>query len=90
MSEIASYTKKQGQYLAFIYTYTLLHDRPPAESDMQGFFGTTPPSVHRMVVELHRKRLISRIPGAPRSIQLVVDPSELPRLERPSNRSNSL
>lgn len=90
MSERASYTSKQGQYLAFIYTYTLLHDRPPAEADMQRFFGTTPPSVHRMVVELHRKGLISRIPGTPRSIELVVEPDGLPRLERPPNRSKSL
>ena len=90
MDESASYTKKQGQYLAYIHTYTLLHNRPPAELDMQRFFGTTPPSVHRMVVELHRKGLISRTPGAPRSIKLTVDANELPRLEEPSNRSSSL
>jgi hypothetical protein len=29
---------KQGQYLAFIYAYTRLHRRPPAEADMQQYF----------------------------------------------------
>lgn len=29
------FTAKQGQYLAFIHTYTLLNRRPPAEADFQ-------------------------------------------------------
>jgi hypothetical protein len=29
------FTEKQGQYLAFIYAYTKLNRRPPAEADMQ-------------------------------------------------------
>lgn len=29
------FTEKQGQYLAFIYTYALVNRRPPAEADMQ-------------------------------------------------------
>jgi hypothetical protein len=35
------YTPLQGQYLAFIYAYTTLHRRPPAEADMQAFFRVT-------------------------------------------------
>src|SRR5450830_1001438 len=35
MSEVSrsarTFTSKQGQYLAFIYAYTRLHRRPPAE-----------------------------------------------------------
>lgn len=50
------FTDKQGQYLAFIHTYAMLHRRPPAEADMQAYFGVTPPSVHRMVVELDKQR----------------------------------
>jgi len=45
------FTAKQGQYLAFIYHYTTLNRRPPAEADMEAYFRVTPPSVHRMVVE---------------------------------------
>ena len=73
-------TKLQEQYLAFIYAYTKIHRRPPAESDMQRYFEVTPPSVHRMVLELEKKGFISRQPGKPRSIQLLVAPQSLPIL----------
>jgi hypothetical protein len=33
--ETNPYTPKQGQYLAFIYYYTKIHGRPPAEADFQ-------------------------------------------------------
>ena len=75
------FTEKQGQYLAFIYAYTKIHRRPPAEADMQAYFGTTPPTVHRMVMELEARRLISRRPGQARSIELLVAPDELPLLQ---------
>ncbi|WP_222596634.1 hypothetical protein [Dulcicalothrix desertica] len=35
------YTKKQGQYLAFIYYYTKINGCPPAEANMQRYFKTT-------------------------------------------------
>ena len=74
------FTEKQGQYLAFIYTYALLNRRPPAEADMQAFFGVTPPSVHRMVVELEKLGLIRRAPRQARSIELCLSADEIPRL----------
>jgi alpha-galactosidase len=40
------FTEKQGQYLAFIYTYSHMFRRPPAETDMQRHFQVSPPSVH--------------------------------------------
>jgi DNA-binding MarR family transcriptional regulator len=82
---LASFTDKQGQYLAFIRAYTLIHRQPPAEADMQRFFRVTPPSVHRMVVELANKGLISRTAGTPRSIRVLVDVSELPPLREPES-----
>ena len=75
------YTHKQGQYLAFIYYYGKIHGRPPAEADMQRFFKTTPPTVHQMVVTLERRALISRIPGQPRTIRVLLPRAELPDLE---------
>jgi DNA-binding MarR family transcriptional regulator len=75
------FTEKQGQYLAFIHTYTLLNKRPPAESDFQRFFEVTPPTVHQMIVELERRGLISRVQGQPRTIQVTVDAEALPRLQ---------
>ena len=74
------YTEKQVQYLAFIHAYTRLHRRPPAEADMQRFFEVTPPSVHRMVVELEKKGLIRRQPGRTRTIEVLLPLEALPAL----------
>jgi DNA-binding MarR family transcriptional regulator len=54
------FTEKQGQYLAFIYTYSHMFRRPPAETDMQRHFQVSPPSVHQMIVTLERNGLIRR------------------------------
>ena len=75
-----SFTARQGQYLAFIHAYTLVMRRPPAESDMQRFFQVSGPAVHQMVVALHNAGLITRQPGVPRSIQLLVQRPALPEL----------
>jgi Mn-dependent DtxR family transcriptional regulator len=75
-----TFTPKQGQYLAFIHLYTRLHRRPPAETDMQEYFRVSPPSVHQMVLTLERAGFIVRQPGVARSIQLLVDPGQLPEL----------
>lgn len=75
-----TFTDKQGQYLAFIYAYTKIHRCPPAEADFQRFFQVTPPSVHRMIIELESKGLISRVPRQPRTIELLVAPEVLPLL----------
>lgn len=87
---VAPHTDKQGQYLAFIYAYTTIHGWAPAEVDFERFFEVSPPSVHRMIVELDRKGLISRVPRKARSIRLLVPLEQLPILRRPSNRSESL
>jgi len=75
-----SFTEKQGQYLAYIYAYTRLHRRPPAEADMQQYFRVSPPSVHQMVLTLERAGFIRRKPRIARSIELLVDPKHLPDL----------
>ena len=75
------FTEKQGQYLAFIYMYTLVNGQPPAEADMQRFFEVTPPSVHRMVIELEARGLIRRIPRQPRSLEVTLSPGDLPALQ---------
>ena len=75
-----TFTPKQGQYLAFIHLYTRPHRRPPAETDMQEYFSVSPPSVHQMVLSLERAGLIKRLPRTPRSIEVLVDPKDLPEL----------
>ena len=74
------FTAKQGQYLAYIHLYTRLHRRPPDETDMQEYFRVSPPSVHQMVLTLERAGFIRSQPRTPRSIELLVDPDQLPDL----------
>ncbi len=75
------FTARQGQYLAFIHAYTLVLGRPPAQADLQRFFRVSPPSVHQMLLTLERQRLIRRMPGVARSIQLLVPRACLPELQ---------
>jgi hypothetical protein len=77
---VPGFTPKQGQYLAFIYAYTRVLGRPPAEADLQRHFGVSPPSVHQMVLTLERAGLIRRQPGVARSIEVLVAPELLPVL----------
>ena len=75
------FTRKQGQYLALIYYYTKIHGRAPAEADLQQYFKVSPPAVHQMVLTLEGRGLITREPGKPRSIRLLVERHQLPDLE---------
>lgn len=77
----AEFTTKQGQYLAFIYYYTKLNRRPPAQADIQRYFKVTPPTVHQMLLTLERNGLISRTPGAARAIEVLIDSDDLPPLD---------
>jgi Mn-dependent DtxR family transcriptional regulator len=74
------FTTTQGQYLAFIYAYTRVLARPPAEADMQRHFKVTAPTVHQMVLTLERNGPVKREPGIARSIQLMIAPEALPIL----------
>ena len=76
----APFTAKQGQYLAFIWAYSQINDRPPAEADFQRYFKVTAPSVHQMLKTLDQIGLIQKQPGVARSIQLLVPPQDLPIL----------
>jgi len=82
------YTERQGQFLAYLYQYSLLNGCAPSEADMQRFFQVTPPTVHQMVLTLERRGLIRRIPGQARSITLMVPPESLPLLKRPQDRAS--
>jgi len=76
-----AFTETQGQYLAFIYAYSRMFRRAPAEADMQRHFAVSPPSVHQMVLTLERAGLIKRQPGVARSIEMLVPPENLPILK---------
>lgn len=77
----AEFTEKQGQYLAFIYHYTKINRRSPAQTDIQRYFGVSPPTVHQMVLTLERNGLISRKPRTSRSLEVLVPRDQLPPLD---------
>ena len=77
------FTEKHGQYLAFIYNYTVMNGRAPAEWDLQRFFRVTSATIHQMILRLEQKGFISRSPGTARSIKLLVGPEQIPRLQHP-------
>jgi SOS-response transcriptional repressor LexA len=56
-----------------------VHGVPPAEHEMQRHFDVSPPSVHHMVINLEKKRLIERTPGMARSIRVLVPARDLPQ-----------
>jgi DNA-binding MarR family transcriptional regulator len=76
----ARFTAKQGQYLAFIWAYSQINRRAPAEADFQRYFKVTAPSVHQMLKTLHQIGFIEKQPGVARSVQLLASPQELPIL----------
>ena len=74
------YTERQGQYLAFIYYYTKLNGRAPAEADIGRYFRVAPPTVHQMILTLEKRGFISREPGRSRTICLLLSRDQLPDL----------
>ena len=45
-------TERQSQHLSFISQYMKVNGRSPVESDMQRYFGVSPPTVHQIVFSL--------------------------------------
>jgi Mn-dependent DtxR family transcriptional regulator len=76
-----SYAPRQGQFLAFIYYYTKLNGRPPAEADMERYFRISAPAVHQMIITLEKRGFIERLPGQACSLRLLLPREELPDLE---------
>lgn len=77
----SSFSPRQGQYLAFIYYYDKINRRPPAEADIQKYFEVSASSVHQMILSLEAGGYIQRTPGKSRSITLLVEAADIPRLE---------
>lgn len=84
-SIMSDFTPTQGRYLAFIHAYTSVHGVPPAEAEIAAALLVSPPSVSQMVKTLERRGLISRQPGLPRTIQVLVPEEEIPGWNHPKN-----
>jgi hypothetical protein len=74
----AMFTVRQGEYLSFIHSYTTKVGVSPSFEDIAKHFGTAPPNVNGMIKTLERRGLLSRIPGAARSLRVLV-PAEVLR-----------
>ena len=75
---LGKYTKKQGQYLAYIYYYTKVNGRAPAHADLKITFEVSPPSVHQMLLKLEERGLITKGWCQPEVSKVVIDVKELP------------
>jgi tetratricopeptide (TPR) repeat protein len=76
------YTPKQGQYLAFIYQYSLIHGIPPAEAELERYFQVACSSVHQMILTLEKRGLIMRTPGVSRTIKVLLPEKDIPGLKK--------
>ena len=76
----ARFTELQGHYLAFIYAYTKVNARPPAQADLQRQFAVTLPTVRQMLLSLERRGLLRRTRGRARSLEVLVPVDTLPML----------
>lgn len=82
INKSGSFTEKQGQYLAFIYNYSLLNNgQAPAEADFEKFFRVSAPTVHQMLMKLIAHGFIEKTPRKARSVKLLVSPDALPHLQ---------
>ena len=79
--EKVEYTKKQGQYLSFIYYYKKLNKRAPSFADFEMYFESSPASVNNMIKTLENKGLIKKEKGIARSIELCLGRDKLPELD---------
>lgn len=78
---MAKLTHRQGQFLAFLHAYRLLHRQGPAEADFVAYFRVSPPSVHQMIVRLEELGAITREPGVARSARVAVPLEDVPPLD---------
>ena len=59
----AGFTALEGQYLAFIRAYSVIHGVAPAEADTQRFFRVSAFSVDQLVVTLEHWGFVARTSG---------------------------
>ncbi len=78
---VRAFTRTQGQYLAYIHYYTKVHRRPPSENEIAGFFEVRGPSAHRMILQLEARGYLSRTPGQPRTLKVLLARESIPDLE---------
>jgi DNA-binding MarR family transcriptional regulator len=74
-------THTQGRYLAYIHFDTRIHQRPSSENEIAGIFSVRGPSAHRILFQLEGRGYLSRTPGQPRTLKVLLPRESLPDLE---------
>ena len=72
------FTQRQGQYLAYIFYYSRINKRAPAEIDIQNYFEVSSASTHQMIRGVVAKKLIKKEQGKGRSIVVLIPQDQLP------------
>jgi len=70
-------TARQAEYLTFIRAFTQRWGVPPSFEDIGRHFLTTPPSVNSMIKTLEARGFLARIPGAARTLRVLVPEEQL-------------
>jgi hypothetical protein len=74
-------TAVQGQYLAYIHTYAVMHGQAPSRNELEAHFRRPWKAVNRMLRKLKVKGLIRYQHRTARSLEVLVDPKFLPCLQ---------
>jgi len=69
-------TKRQSEYLEFIRAFTDRWGIPPSFEEIGKHFRTTAPSVNSMVKMLEARGFLTRVPGAARTLRVLVPPAQ--------------
>jgi len=77
-NSLPKFTQRQGQFLAYIFYYTKINKRPPAESDIQNYFEISSASTHQILKGLVSKQLLEKVPKQPRSMRVLISQDQLP------------
>jgi SOS-response transcriptional repressor LexA len=65
-------TPRQAEYLDFIRRFTERWGIPPSFEEIGQHFMTTPPSVNNMVKTLEARGFLTRVPGQPRTLRVLL------------------
>lgn len=69
-------TKKQLEYLCYVFEYTQVHGVAPAFADIESYFKVAPSTVNQMIKTLEIKGYLSKQSGVARSLKVNI-PSQL-------------
>ena len=82
-------TTRQAEYLAFIRAFTDRWSIPPSFEEIARHFMTTTPSVNGMVKTLEARGFLTRVPGQPRTLRVILPEEPSAGAEPPTGRAAS-